>query len=89
MYTSTILGEGKCFLFREVSLIRGVLLESFHCTCMYSHAVVCSIEWDWITMTLLHSTLLLVWDILEEITSTMHTSCVCQCPATTGSVCAW
>ena len=25
MYTSTVLGEGKCVLFREVSLIRGVL----------------------------------------------------------------
>ena len=24
MYTSTVLGEGKCVLFREVSLIRGV-----------------------------------------------------------------
>ena len=31
MYTSTVFGEGKCVLFREVSLIRGVLLERFHC----------------------------------------------------------
>ena len=27
MYTSTVLGEGKCVLFREVSLIRGVLFR--------------------------------------------------------------
>ena len=27
MYTSTVLGEGKCVLFREVSLIQGVLLR--------------------------------------------------------------
>ena len=25
MYTSAVFGEGKCVLFREVSLIRGVL----------------------------------------------------------------
>ena len=35
MYTSTELGEGKCVLFREVFLIRGVLLR-FHCTVLLS-----------------------------------------------------
>ena len=27
MYTSTVLGEGECVLFREVSLIQGVLFR--------------------------------------------------------------
>ena len=27
MYTSTVIGEGKCVLFREVSLIRDVLFR--------------------------------------------------------------
>ena len=27
MYTSTVVGVGKCVLFREVSLIRGVLFR--------------------------------------------------------------
>ena len=31
MYTSTVLGEGKGVLFREVSLIRVSFLERFHC----------------------------------------------------------
>ena len=31
MYTNAVLGEGKCALFREVSLIQGSFLERFHC----------------------------------------------------------
>ena len=30
MYTNAVLGEGKCVLSREVSLLQGVLLERFH-----------------------------------------------------------
>ena len=41
MYTSTVLGVGKCVLFREVSLIRGVLLDRFPCSgvvvCMFPY----------------------------------------------------
>ena len=44
MYTNTVYGEGKCVLFREVSLIRGVLYREvpLQCNvwCMYSVCIV-------------------------------------------------